>query len=138
MFIRGVNFIFFGILKGFKRRMIAIGKSKTIPVSIYLPVPFSMSENEPFFQHKQPKFLKVLIFFSSIKFVWGGIPKNAEFYADSKFVKTGSKMSREKVIGKKLCKFLGFGIFCTFFLFLLPIISFRNFFEPNFGFGISL
>jgi hypothetical protein len=90
-----------------------------------------MSENEPFFQHKQPKFLKVLIFFSSIKFVWGGIPKKPEFYADSKFVKTGSKNVREKVIGKKLCKFLRVGIFLHFFfLCLLPLISFRNFFEP--------
>ncbi len=74
--------------------MIAIGK--TIPLSIYLP--FSMSENEPFFQHKQPKFSKSAnIFFFHLNLYGVGYQKKQNFMLILNSLKRAQKMSGEKL-----------------------------------------
>jgi hypothetical protein len=63
-------------------------------------------------------------FFSHPK--WFGVPKNAEFYADSKFncIEIGSKMYPKKITGKYSANF-------EFFL-LFPLFIYCNFFSSPF------
>jgi hypothetical protein len=66
-----------------------------------------MSENVPLFEHinalvtkRATKTLKSL-FYSKLEWVL----KNADFYADSRFVEVGPKMLMKKVKNQKLCEF---------------------------------
>ncbi len=57
------------------------------------------------FEHLHLKFAKSADMTINFFFLHKNLPKNAEFYTDSKFVEIGSKKVHEKSSGKKLSEF---------------------------------
>ncbi len=105
-------YISFVISKGFKRRMKLLAKQRSFyflqnvwKCTGFWAYAFKICKNCLY----DPK----ILFSTKIQY---GVPKNAEFYVDSKFVEMAKILFRKKVIGKKRCEsFFRFLHFLTMF-----------------------
>ncbi len=88
------NLNLFWTIKGFKWRMIVIRKT----LSFYF---LENVWNVPFFEHMHSKFGNSANMTKKLYQSYCDVLKNVEFYADFKFVETGSKKVRNEFIRKK-------------------------------------